>query len=309
MPVPRQTWFVRYLPVLSALLLVACRGSLSVEALYPGDDDSAVIDDDDDSAVVDDDDVVVDDDDVVVDDDDVVVDDDDFVPPTGCESGPDEEATAEELVEAADFDPLYVTTVLSPDTSPLMLAVREGLGNLCPLVGSTMALMSTGNVVNIEDQEDFDHPGSGADTSDGDRAMLEVTGVVPADIHTLRYYLLFLTREYPEWVGSKYTDAFEATIDGVAYAGSIAFDEAGDPISPNAVIPLVGGDLAGTGFDVDGATGWIRMDVPVAPGDPVVLTFTIYDVSDGVWDSAVLLDGFEWRGEITSEPTATLLWP
>ena len=293
-----------------------------MEALYPtDDDDSAVVDDDDvvlddddvapddDDIAPDDDDVAPDDDDVAPDDDDLFPDDDDFVPPTGCESGPDEAAAAEALVEAADLDPLFVTTVESPTTPPLTLAVREGLGNLCPLVGATMALMYTGDVTNIESGEDFDHPGSGGDTADGDRANLEVTAVVPADASSLRYHLLFATREYPEWVGSKYTDMFEATIEGTAYSGTIAFDGAGDPISPNAEIALVEGTMPGSGFDNDGATGWIRMDVPVAPGDPVTLSFSIYDAADGVWDSAVLLDGFEWRSDVLSEPTAELIWP
>jgi len=72
---------------------------------------------------------------------------------------------------------------------------------------------------------------------------------------------------------------------------------------------LLEGDLAGTGFDVDGGTGWIRMDVPVTPGEPVTISFSIYDVGDGTFDSAVLLDGFEWRADVLTEPEAELVWP
>ena len=314
---------MRYLPVLFALLLVACRGSLAVEELYPVDDDDSSTTDDDDSAPPDDDDVAPDDDDVAPDDDDLfpddddlfpddddlIPDDDDFVPPLDCDNGPDEAAVAEALLTAADLDPTIVTAVETPDSSPEMFAVRTGLGVLCPLVGETMALLSTGRVTNIGSLEDYDYPASGDDTAAGDRATIELTAMVPASATSLRYHLLFLSREYPEWVGSEYLDSFEATIDGDAFTGSIAFDQAGDPISPNAEIPLVEGDLAMTGFDPDGATGWIRMDVPVAPATAVDITLTIYDSADGVWDSAVLLDGFEWREDALTEPTATLIWP
>jgi len=109
--------------------------------------------------------------------------------------------------------------------------------------------------------------------------------------------------------GSYPPDAFEATIEGSAWAGPIAFDGTGAQIDVNTYMALLEGDLAGTGFDVDGGTGWIRMDVPVTPGEPVTISFSIYDVGDGTFDSAVLLDGFEWRADVLTEPEAELVWP
>ena len=285
---------MRYSSILLAALLLACHGTLTVAELYPVDDD--------DSASVDDDDVVVDDDDVVVDDDDVVV-------VTECDSGPQDSASASDLMAAADLPASFSNTITTPGSSPDMFAVREGLGVICPLVGSTMGLISTGRVQTIEELVDHDYPGEGPDSSAGDRATVEVSALVPDDANSLRYSLLFLSREIPEWIGTEYIDTFEATIQGQAYSGSIAFDEAGDPISPNATIPLLPPELVGTGFDEDGATGWIQMDVPVAPGDTVSLSFVIFDAADGVWDSAVLLDGFEWRPSSLTEPAATLIWP
>ena len=51
-------------------------------------------------------------------------------------------------------------------------------------------------------------------------------------------------------------------------------------------------DPTGTTFDggVGGGTGWLMVVVPVDPSTTVDLEMTIYDVSDGSGDSAVLID-------------------
>ena len=62
------------------------------------------------------------------------------------------------------------------------------------------------------------------------------------------------------------------------------------------------GDLDGTGYElfakngerVGGATGWLKTTYPVTPGEVITLTLFVFDSGDHFWDSAVLLDGFEW---------------
>ncbi len=85
---------------------------------------------------------------------------------------------------------------------------------------------------------------------------------------------------------------------GGAYAGCTATNE-----------------LSGTGFDTMGATlqscgyngrygggtGWLQMSGNVTPGEVMTLRFAIWDTSDGIYDSLVLLDDFQWSVD-ASEP-------
>lgn len=73
--------------------------------------------------------------------------------------------------------------------------------------------------------------------------------------------------------------------------------------------------LAGTGFDVvtagadacvptvatGGGTGWLTMTGNVEPGEIFEIRFVIWDTSDQLYDSVVLLDDWEWSLE-ASEP-------
>ena len=65
------------------------------------------------------------------------------------------------------------------------------------------------------------------------------------------------------------------------------------------------GQLAGTGFDgvgnscngnntVGGGTGWLKMAGNVKGGETMEIRFVIWDTSDGVYDSLVLLDDWVW---------------
>ena len=63
-------------------------------------------------------------------------------------------------------------------------------------------------------------------------------------------------------------------------------------------------ELEGTGYDefivgrhdqqVGGATGWLTTSAPVTPGETFTLQFFIFDGADHEYDSAVLIDGFQW---------------
>ena len=64
-----------------------------------------------------------------------------------------------------------------------------------------------------------------------------------------------------------------------------------------AACALGAGPLAGTGFDVGGlgaATAWLTAGAPVVPGETITLDLMIFDVSDHLLDSLVLLDNFRW---------------
>ncbi|MEZ4447982.1 MAG: choice-of-anchor L domain-containing protein [Nannocystaceae bacterium] len=63
--------------------------------------------------------------------------------------------------------------------------------------------------------------------------------------------------------------------------------------------------LSGTGFDINasacgyngatgGGTGWLKMSGNVKGGETMEIRFDIWDTGDGVWDSLVLLDDWQW---------------
>ena len=69
-------------------------------------------------------------------------------------------------------------------------------------------------------------------------------------------------------------------------------------------------DISGTGFscansqggDSDStgsSTGWLMTEWPIEPGETFTLTFHLHDTGDGVYDSEVILDGFEFLGSVT----------
>jgi hypothetical protein len=44
-----------------------------------------------------------------------------------------------------------------------------------------------------------------------------------------------------------------------------------------------------------GATVWLTTDAPIVPGETMVLELMIFDVTDNILDSLVLLDNFVWN--------------
>ena len=211
-------------------------------------------------------------------------------------------ASAEQSIEAVmaaaeiDMGLVISSSIDTQGSSATMFDVRSSLGVISPYNAPTFGLMSTGNVNNIEQLEDYDYPGSGGDTSAGDRAAFSFDIEVPEYANSFSFNFYFLSREYPEWVGSKYNDTFEVHLESEAYLGQIVFDAFGNPVTVNnALFTVVNpADLVGTGFDQDGGTGWVTTIAPCQGGETMHMEFEIYDVADGVWDSAVLLDNFQF---------------
>ena len=77
-------------------------------------------------------------------------------------------------------------------------------------------------------------------------------------------------------------------------------------------------ELNGTGFDQQGTTfyscgyggrygggtGWLKMSGNVTPGETMEIRFIIWDTSDGLFDSLVLLDNWQWSVQ-ASQPGVT----
>jgi hypothetical protein len=165
-----------------------------------------------------------------------------------------------------------------------------------------------------------------------DGAALELVIRVPTNANSFTVDLNFFTIEFPFYVCSQYNDSFVIMMTPKVKSlpdDNIAFDQAGNIISVNNSLlqvcdpqsaygknfpcPLGSSSLKGTGFGADlasdvlnhAATGWLQTTAPIDPslkGKDITLLFTVWDSGDGVLDSTVLLDNFQWSVQPASEP-------
>ena len=142
----------------------------------------------------------------------------------------------------------------------------------------------------------------------GDTSTLTLSLQVPTWSSSFSFRLNFMSAEYPEWINAGYNDFFWANLSSGAFNGNISFDGNGDPINVdnNFFNVISSSALSGTGMEggVGGGTGWLTTTSPVIPGETVTLELTIGDVGDGIYDSIVLLDDFQWSvDEVTAPET------
>jgi hypothetical protein len=146
---------------------------------------------------------------------------------------------------------------------------------------------------------------------DGAALALEVR--VPTNARSFRVAQNFFTFEYPDYICSPFNDFYVLMMSPKAPGlpdGNIAFDSQGNTISVNSGLlqvckpqttggkkfdcPLGVATLSGTGFEDHAATGWITTKAPIARGSTIKLLFAIWDTSDGILDSTVLVDQLTW---------------
>lgn len=166
-----------------------------------------------------------------------------------------------------------------------------------------------------------------------DSAGLRVVIKTPTNAKNLSFNLDFYTYEFPGYICSKFNDFFVAMLTPKPASqvdGNISYDSLGNTISVNAGFLKVchaqtassgaffdcelGPDqLAGTGFDQDAfleptqnsaATGWLKTSTPLEKGgQEITIDFAVWDSADGVLDSTVLIDNFQFGLDET--PTQT----
>ena len=165
-----------------------------------------------------------------------------------------------------------------------------------------------------------------------DSVNIKLTLRVPTNANGLAFDHAFFTAEYPEDVCTARNDVFAALVDGTAPGipanKNVVYDFSSPPtpqgVNSGFLDRCVAGatgcngtvagnntcnggvaELAGTGFEgadaqcggsssVGGGTGWLTTEAPVVPGETVVVQLMIWDSTDPLTDSMVLLDNFRW---------------
>ena len=128
-----------------------------------------------------------------------------------------------------------------------------------------------------------------------DYAELRLSLVVPPDTWGLAFDFAFMSVEWPEFENSSFNDMFVAWLESESWTGNISFDSQGSPITVNASFTeFTGDELDGFAMEGHAGTRWLSTDIGVHPGEALTLVLAVFDISDGDYDSVVLLDGFRW---------------
>jgi hypothetical protein len=164
-------------------------------------------------------------------------------------------------------------------------------------------LIGTGDCSNTLEEEWT--AGSGAH----DYIEMRMLAEVPPAYDAFRYRFAFFSTEYPAWFhhGSPWNDMYLAWLESESWTGNVSFDEAGNPISINGVLldfrdaeaegcpaPCEAPELAGFAMEGHAGTRWLETTAPVVPGETIELVFALFDLTDGSYDSVVVLDDWDW---------------
>jgi hypothetical protein len=136
-----------------------------------------------------------------------------------------------------------------------------------------------------------------------DGIALEAVLKVPRHAKGFLFDFKFYTAEYPDYTCSIFPDHFIVLVSPVLQGSidsNICYSPDG-PICVNSCFISVCTDcfdgneeLVGTGFESHGATPWMETIAPLNGDSQITVQFTIWDNSDGVYDSVVLIDNWRW---------------
>lgn len=173
-----------------------------------------------------------------------------------------------------------------------------------PVLGGSYLVLSTGEADKIAgDPSDFNSTNvaglGGPSRQDFTQFSMKLSP--PTGAVCFAFDFVFLSEEYPEYVGSTYNDSFtaeaeetELTIeDGlIVTPHNFAFDSEGAVISVNTAFGV--NEEPVTPFD--GATPLLTAKTPITLDDDSNFTvfLTIQDLADSIWDSSVLIDNARW---------------
>jgi hypothetical protein len=241
-------------------------------------------------------------------------------------------ANARDFASSMELCEYLVDARWQPGIPAVQHAIKTHFGGVyVPHAGYAMGVISSGRAVDASDPQwenpspgatvsgvvlphpdpHGDDPNNSCDAADPDTVQdyvgLTLQIQVPTNAQAMMFDFSFMSAEFPSFVCSDYDDTFLAMLDSSTFHGNVSFDDQGRPVTINSGffdVCQVGegadctgnAELAGTGFESYGGTGWLHTIAPVMPGETITLTFHLFDEGDTIWDSLVLLDNFQWLG-------------
>lgn len=224
--------------------------------------------------------------------------------------GPSQEWNAEEGSNLIVLGTGLAASLLSPDADESFLFCSDDLGDdvdpgsalpdpilVDAVIGDCQddpTLIGTGDCSRTVGEQ-FDQ---GADANDYTEVRVDMT--VPADVSSISYSFAFMSSEWPVFVGGDYNDMFVGWLESEMWTGNVSFDETGSPISVNASFldfQDEDEDMAefeGTCMAGHAATKWLQTTAPVQAEEDISLVFAIFDMSDSLYDSFVLIDNVQF---------------
>ncbi len=127
---------------------------------------------------------------------------------------------------------------------------------------------------------------------------------VPAGTNGFRFDAAFFSSEFPEFVSDPFNDMFIVWTVSEVFTGNVA-EFQGQPITVTSMaepIQMAGymeddAELAGTGFEGYGSTGWFTVQAGAAPGETLTFAMAIMDMHDSNKASLAIMDNWRWSCE------------
>ncbi|MEM9459328.1 MAG: choice-of-anchor L domain-containing protein [Myxococcota bacterium] len=144
-----------------------------------------------------------------------------------------------------------------------------------------------------------------------DYAEMRLSVTVPVQTFGFTYDFAMFSTEYPGFYQTQYNDMYIAWLESEQWTGNISFDDMGNPISLNAGFldykdapnpfdcpaPCEAPELQGTAMEGHAGTRWLTTTAGVTPGETIELVLAVFDLSDTVLDTVIILDNFLWGCE------------
>lgn len=226
-------------------------------------------------------------------------------------------SSIDDLTAALDLDaPVVEDATFTGDQAGAEVLTASVAG--FPTRGGSFLVLSTGRAGDItapdEEGNRSTNLGGPPGAAGQDQVQLQLQLDPPDGVTCLTFDFRFFSEEYPEYVGSAFNDTFTAEIidtDLQLSGGTIVtpynfgYDSAGNAISVNTVLGMT--DDEETTFD--GTTPLLQAITPAETNDAgdVLVTLTVQDVGDSIYDSAVALDNFRWSSPTTCTAGATIV--